>query len=76
MAKFIDMTGKEVGRLKVRYRVEDHVYPSGKRDVVYCCECKYGNIVDVYLRLIQIIHFTEVEVLQYVKIGLMILLSL
>lgn len=47
MSRFIDMTDQKVGRLKVLCRVEDHIYPSGRHDIVYRCKCECGNIVDV-----------------------------
>jgi hypothetical protein len=47
VAKFKDLTGETIGRLKVLYRTEDHYYPSGRHDVMYTCKCECGNIVDV-----------------------------
>lgn len=38
-----DLTGERYGRLTVCSRVEDKIYPSGKRGVAYLCKCDCGN---------------------------------
>lgn len=40
--KFNDLTGKKFGRLLVLKRVEDKIYPSGKRGTAYLCKCECG----------------------------------
>lgn len=47
MSKFIDLTGKQFGRLTVIKRAEDHVFPSKQRQVQYLCRCIDNNIVIV-----------------------------
>ena len=38
-----DLTGKIFGKLKVLYRVENHIQPSGIEKVMYRCLCECGN---------------------------------
>lgn len=44
---FIDLSGKQIGRLLVVRRVEDHVARSGKHRVQYLCECGCGKLITV-----------------------------
>lgn len=39
MGRFIDLTGKKFGRLKVLERAKDHVQPSGCKKVQWKCRC-------------------------------------
>lgn len=43
-----DLTGKVFGKLKVLYRVKNHIQPSGITKVVYRCLCECGNEINVY----------------------------
>lgn len=43
MAKLIDITGNRYGRLTVRYRVEDSVSKSGRRQPQWFCDCDCGG---------------------------------
>lgn len=45
--KYHDLTGKKFGRLNVLCRAQNHVYPSGRHDVQYQCQCDCGNTVTV-----------------------------
>ena len=42
--KIIDLTGQKFGRLTVVERTEDRIEPSGKRKIVWKCQCECGNI--------------------------------
>ena len=47
-SSFEDLTGKEFGRLKVLYRLPDHVTPSGQKQRMWHCRCECGAECDVY----------------------------
>lgn len=40
---FIDLTGKQFGRLTVIERAEDQVSPSGRHRAMWLCKCECGN---------------------------------
>lgn len=42
-----DLTGMVFGNLTALYRVQDHCFPSGQRQVQYLCQCDCGNQVIV-----------------------------
>lgn len=43
MSKLIDLTGQSFGRLLVLNRAEDHVCPSGYKNVQWLCKCECGK---------------------------------
>lgn len=43
MAKFIDLTNKQFGKLVVLSRAENHILPSGKPRTMWNCKCECGN---------------------------------
>lgn len=45
-----DLSGQKFDHLTVIKRVEDHVFPSGQRQVQYLCKCDCGNEVKVISR--------------------------
>lgn len=45
MSKLKDLTGRKFDRLTVIERAPDHIRPSGRRDVMWKCECSCGNVV-------------------------------
>lgn len=47
MKKPIDLSGRKFGRLTVMNRTSDHIYPNGRHDIVYSCQCDCGKFVDV-----------------------------
>lgn len=47
MAKVKDLTGMKFGKLTVVKRVEDHIFPSGRRKSKWLCKCDCGNEVTV-----------------------------
>lgn len=47
MSKIKDLTFKKIGLLTVIKRAEYHIYPSGKRAVMWECQCDCGNITIV-----------------------------
>ena len=50
MSKFIDLAGQQIGRLTVKHRAPDHVYPSGQIAVRFICLCECGKRKTVYAR--------------------------
>lgn len=54
MTKFIDLTGQRFGKLIILSKTEDCVYPNGKHEKVFLCNCDCGNknnpILSKYLR--------------------------
>ena len=40
MGKFVDLTGKTFGRLKVLKRAEDKINPNGKHIIMWLCQCQ------------------------------------
>jgi hypothetical protein len=53
LARFVDWSGKRVGRLTVVRRLEDHVYPSGKPCPRWLCRCDCGNETAVLSKSLQ-----------------------
>ena len=49
MPKFEDLTGQKFGMLTVIKRVDDYLYPNGKRSGQYLCKCDCGNETIVVL---------------------------
>ena len=47
LGKFIDLTGKQFGKLNVVERASDHVTASGRRYVRWRCRCECGTETDV-----------------------------
>ena len=47
MGKYVDLTGKQFGRLTVLYRTEDHISKSGRQTVEYRCKCSCGKECNV-----------------------------
>lgn len=47
MGRYIDLTGKQYGRLTVLYRTQDHISKSGRPAVVFHCRCTCGKECDV-----------------------------
>ncbi len=45
---FIDYSNKKIGKLRVLYRLPDHVTPSGQKKRKWHCVCDCGNECDVY----------------------------
>lgn len=48
MPKIIDLNNKNIGEWIVIGRAKDHVYPSGRKDVKWKCQCSCGKIQDIF----------------------------
>lgn len=44
MAKFKNLIGKKFNKLTVIARAEDHIEPSGRKRIMWVCQCECGNI--------------------------------
>lgn len=47
MGVFQDLSGQKFGHLLVLNRADDYVYKSGRREVLWNCQCDCGNIIKV-----------------------------
>ena len=45
MGKFIDLTGRKIGRLTVLERGEDYISPKGQKHTQWLCRCECNNVV-------------------------------
>lgn len=45
--RFVDLTGQRFGRLTVLSRAEDHILPSGYKEIMWNCKCDCGNVVTI-----------------------------